>query len=293
MKFGSRLAANVAKRSAKFAKWSGITKIRPVRRLGVRVMETIVPSETVTITLRDSIRMQLNPQRDGRWYYFEDEDVWWGSNSDLWIDDELKSGDTFLDIGAHVGYFSLVARDIVEDEGKVIAFEPHPGSYSKLYNNIEMNGFDNVIAEQLAAAEESGRISLYEGDKTIRATIVEGSSEGTQAAEVETVRVDSYFDDVGVTPNVVKINAEGAEHSIVRGMEEVISSSRPTIGVEVHPSHLEEYGSSCAEFLHTLREYGYILSFMNPGDTIVIDDIAEVCDRNDEPFGIIAKHREG
>jgi len=253
-------------------------------------MEAVVPNEPITIRVRNDIRLKVNPTRDGRWYYFADQDLAWGNAPTPWLVDKLTPGDTFLDIGGHVGYFSFVARDIVGASSEVYVFEAHPDNYQLLVENIELNDFENITAEQMAVGEGPETIRLYNADKTIRATMAEQAGVRGQAMVVEQVAMDSYFENLNTVPDVVKINAEGAEYAILDGMQELIDAAHPVIGVEIHPGLLEELGSSCEEVIEWLYEYGYTLSMMDSGERIPEADAFKLCERKTSPFGVVAEY---
>src|SRR4030042_4007070 len=76
-----------------------------------------------------------------------------------------KEGDTVVDIGAHIGYYTLLAARIVGDTGKVYAFEPDPANHDVLVGNIKLNGFQNVVTVRKAISDKNGQIELYLNEK--------------------------------------------------------------------------------------------------------------------------------
>jgi hypothetical protein len=77
------------------------------------------------------------------------------------VKEKIKKGDVVLDIGANIGYYTLIFAKLVGEEGKVFAFEPEPTNFSLLEKNVEINGYKNVVLIQKAVSNETGKIRLY------------------------------------------------------------------------------------------------------------------------------------
>lgn len=175
----------------------------------------------------------------------------------------LRPGDTVVDIGANIGWFTLVASRQVSTNGKVISFEPSSTVYRQLQRTISLNNLTNVVTERLALSDENG-IAVLEGTQH---NAGEGSIVGwltredvSQAKEaVETMRFDTYYEsqNLGHT-KLLKIDVEGAEMKVLRGMERVLKAKAcKYLLIEVDNEHLLEIGSSCAELVSFLRDLSY------------------------------------
>jgi len=77
------------------------------------------------------------------------------------FESHIREGDVVLDLGANVGYFSLIAAKLVGENGKVYAFEPDPTNFSFLKKSVEINNYENVICEQKAVSNENGKLKLF------------------------------------------------------------------------------------------------------------------------------------
>ncbi len=152
----------------------------------------------------------------------------------------LKPGMVFADIGAHYGYYSVLAADLVGDAGKVFAFEPTPPTYELLVKNI--SALPNVRAETLAVYSERGvhqfrdfgvRHSAF--NTLFGAPRLPGSDQEVlqpETYEVHAIPLDDYFAEFVTTPDFVKIDAESAELQILHGMERLLSGPAPIISLE-------------------------------------------------------------
>jgi FkbM family methyltransferase len=152
----------------------------------------------------------------------------------------LKPGMTFLDIGAHFGYFTLLGARIVGELGQVHSFEPTKKSYEVLRTNTNLK--TNIVINNTAVFSHrttlafrdfgqtlSGLNSLHEPrlERSVRRGVKE------TAYRVDALSIDEYVIDKRITPSFVKIDAESAEESILSGMVETIRLHSPVITVEV------------------------------------------------------------
>jgi FkbM family methyltransferase len=141
----------------------------------------------------------------------------------------ITAGATVLDIGAHVGYYTLLASALVGPNGRVVAFEPNPENHGFLRRHMRLNDVTNVTMEDVAVSDSTGTASFAFGT---------GSGTGRLAEhgvlEVRTVRLDEYCREQGVEPDVLKIDVEGAELTVLRGADEVIRSRHPVIFLSTH-----------------------------------------------------------
>jgi FkbM family methyltransferase len=151
----------------------------------------------------------------------------------------LRSGDTFLDIGANKGMISLLGSRLVGPSGKVIAFEPNPRPPSIFQGNVDRNRISNVVIMPFGLGDTNERLSL----SVPKINTGEGSFGRSNYApeRVEIVHCDvRRGDDLPgtVSPRLIKIDVEGFELYALRGMENFISKNHPAIIMEMEASHL-------------------------------------------------------
>jgi FkbM family methyltransferase len=151
----------------------------------------------------------------------------------------LKSGMTFLDVGAHLGYFSLLAAWLVGDTGQVHSFEPTPRTFELLRLNAGLKR--NVRLNRVAVTSRPGIATLNDyGPRFAAFNSMYGAKLPKQARPVKSTKfqvpaisIDEYVAQESLTPNFVKIDAESADYEILTGMEETLNRCRPLISVEV------------------------------------------------------------
>jgi FkbM family methyltransferase len=167
----------------------------------------------------------------------------------------IRPGDTVLDVGAHVGYYSLLASVLAGDGGTVWAFEPDPRNFSFLELHARINGRSNIRAERAAVSDANGtaRFGLGSGSGT-------GHLAEDGALAVRTIRLDDFCRSHDIRPAAVKIDVEGAEVAVLAGARELLASARPVIFLSTHGPDVHRH---C---LHLLRELGYDFQPIVGGD---------------------------
>ena len=174
----------------------------------------------------------------------------------------VNPGDIVIDIGAHVGYYTLLLAQIVGDKGRVYAFEPDPENFQLLKKNIEINKFQNVTLEQKAVSNKNEKIQLFI-DKENRAEnrIYDAKMNNIgESLQVESIRLDDYFQNLEQEINFIKIDAEGSESDIFHGMTSIIKkNSNLKIITEYFPFLVKKFGLEPEKFIHLLSDLGFQL----------------------------------
>lgn len=162
--------------------------------------------------------------------------------------DLLNAGDTFIDIGAHIGYYSMLASGLVGNSGKVVSFEPTPSTYSLLVKN--MKDKKNVTAENLAVYsiptnmefnDYGLKYMVFNSFKKARLNNIELKA---NHINVQTVTLDDYCSSKAVKPSFIKIDAESVELHVLQGSVETIKKFRPKFMIEVGDfEHIEKGGT--------------------------------------------------
>ena len=236
---------------------TGLAKIPGVKAVYYPLLHYLWPGDRV-VEVQGS-RMHVNPgelpERFAETFQpFVFQGVWEELTTQL-FKEVVREGDTVVDLGANMGYFTLLAARLVGEKGRVYAFEPEPVNYDLLLRNIALNGYDNVVALQKAVSDTSDKVMLSihstdSGRHTIRQAGY--GEEYGEVIEVESVTLDSFFKDKPF-PDVVKIDVEGAELQALAGMVRIIEAKRDLkIFIEFYPALLEESGYTVEEFAHRL-----------------------------------------
>lgn len=179
----------------------------------------------------------------------------------------LSTGGVLVDLGAHFGYFSLMAAKLVGPSGRVISFEPSPIACSLLLRSAQLNGFPNIEVHPFAVAETRGTLHL-EGRGSHASLVDSVAWSGNLSAATVTVAVtlDEALRDVPRV-DVIKMDIEGAEFRALQGGRQTIARHRPVIISEVSPAALQNVSKVSGEkYLRALIDAGYELSIINLAD---------------------------
>lgn len=189
--------------------------------------------------------------------YVQSQLFWYGTR-DKWeiyhLRRLLTPGAVILDAGANFGYYSLVLAHFLQRNCTVYAFEPNPATYQRLNLNISLNGMGDIIhAQRLGLSDYAGEAALVEQAGNTGATaLVEGHG-------VRVTTLDSFVraNNVGRV-NLIKIDVEGTERSVLQGARELIGTTpAPMILIEVHPHTLRRAGTSADDLIEDVRRLGF------------------------------------
>ncbi len=172
------------------------------------------------------------------------------------IETLLKPGDVFVDIGANVGYFSLLAATLVAPGGQVLAFEPKPDNCAFLRRSLAVNDFQNVHVYQNAVAEKAETFYFTEGGADSNGRLLHNFEveDAEQGLRVEAVTLDETLPELPGL-KVIKMDIEGAEPRAWQGMNRTIQKYHPTLIMEFSPSLIAKTSlADPAAFLDAIQQ---------------------------------------
>ena len=185
----------------------------------------------------------------------------WEPNLTEWISGHLRAGDVVVDVGANVGYFSLLSASIVGPSGTVYAIEPVSEFSRALGEMAEQNDFTNVVRLQQAATDHTGTLDFYLAPASNLGA--SGTRPSSGNAEPVTVRCAPVTDLVPMDdwPRVrlVKIDVEGEEWSALSGMKDLLKAMplRAAVALEVAPARLAERGQTASAVIEFMTALGF------------------------------------
>jgi FkbM family methyltransferase len=199
-----------------------------------------------------------------------------------------------LDIGAHIGYYTLIAASLVGEEGKVFAIEPDPGNFALLKKNVEVNGYKNVILIQKAVSNRSGETALIcDDEQTASHHIWRTVGDETKVVKVDMITLDEFFADASFTIDLIKMDIEGAEELALQGMSRLLTNPERTRDIKIFsefcPSWIRRCGSSPEDYLNKLAQYGFKINIVNEKnnkvEAINRDEFSTIC-KNVHPVNL-------
>lgn len=201
----------------------------------------------------------------------------------------IKESENIFDIGANIGYYSLMASIRIGNQGKIFAFEPVTVTYNKLIQNIELNKFINIIPERIAMSDMNGEIELFVADEksTGSSSISNHVNFSGIKEKVKTISVDDYVYNNNIDKlNIVKIDVEGCEPMVIKGMTKTMNNFKPLILIEVLDERLNTVGSSKEKLFDLFIQNNY------SGYQIIEENIVENIKKPMEGGLIIFKHND-
>jgi FkbM family methyltransferase len=184
----------------------------------------------------------------------------WEGNSTAIVLQLLRNPADFIDIGANIGWYTLVAAHALGDRGHVHSFEPDPAHLAKLSVNVAVNHLDNVTMNELALSDRTGTATLHlnplnRGDNSLLPFATRRGS-----ALVKLARLDDYPGLNGERPLVIKIDVQGSEIDVLAGARRLLESYRREIVLlcEISPSALAAGGRTAQELACMLDGLGFL-----------------------------------
>ena len=214
------------------------------------------------------------------------------TRASVFVREHLKPGQCFVDVGAHFGYFTLLASRIVGDAGKVIAVEPTPSSYALLVANIERNNLANVCALPFAADEKAGTLSLTDFGPIYSTLNTSDDVRGDVPEHIERKHFDARAvrldDEIGAqVVHMVKIDVEGHEIEALRGMQQALTRDRPIVLIECGGKSGDRERDRVREIFAFMAERGY---GANESDGRTLTPIS-VATKNPKRNDVVFTHR--
>lgn len=175
----------------------------------------------------------------------------------------LEPGQTFYDVGANAGYFSLIAAKIVGTGGRVIAFEPHPKTAKTIKAQFRLNHLDYCEVVEAAASDTNGTAEFSDDMASVMQHLVETNAglanqlTSKKRVAVSTIRLADYAAKSGQRPDLIKMDIEGAEIAALEGSKALIRDANPILLVELHNRAIRE------RYLEMMDEFEYQTEFLD------------------------------
>jgi FkbM family methyltransferase len=200
------------------------------------------------VTLRRGIVRNINGMKirfPAKWsrYYPHDYE----SENYIFLQQQVKTGMQIIDIGAHIGLFSACSWQLTGPTGKIICFEPTPGTFSILKETLRLNHCSNVTAVQAAVSDKEGSATFYVSSTAgcNSNSLIKNEWGGNPVGyEVKLVTIDRIASANSIKPDLIKIDAEGAEQDVLKGGIKTFKDHKPVLILGLHPAFIKEKGDS-------------------------------------------------
>lgn len=259
------IALSIYRKCVQKATGYGLDNIRVVHALHGQMLRRLRPESVVVFGKRlylddgDSLNLSIHGEHE--------------SGTTALLKSLVRDGDTALDIGAHIGYFTLLMAGLAGESGRVFAFEAHPDNAALLRRTTTESGYSNVVIENKAVTSRTGPLYLIpdrEGTVDHRTMDV---IEGPEQIGIEGVALDDYFD-ATTKVDVIKMDIQGAEGHALLGMERLVArQDRLTLITEFEPWGLDESGTGARRYLEMLHDFGFTIYDLQSrdGEHVAVD----------------------
>jgi FkbM family methyltransferase len=186
----------------------------------------------------------------------------------------FESDDIALDIGANIGWYSILFSKLMPAEAKIIAFEPDPLNYELLTQNIELNHAKNIKAHRIALSDkkEVKKLYLYSNKNLGRHSLLD-INDDSQFVEVETRVLDDELQSMGINfenIKIAKIDIEGYEYFALLGAERVLKNVRCVVS-EFVPAHMKKGGVEPSSLIDMMKQHGFRPNEIRDGVLVSLD----------------------
>lgn len=242
---------------------------KPVLRPFSGVYSHIYKLAYSSIKEEELVRTPMGPYIYVRWWDCVERGCALGSWERKYMEifcQKIKEGDVVVDVGAYIGVFSLLASERVGNKGCVYAFEPVPRNYERLMRNLKVNQVKNVKAYNLGLSDKNETLSFSVPRENPAESSLAGSwTELTKGIKLnkdmikaKLIPFDQFCEDEGLNEvNIVKIDVDGAELKVLKGMRNVLTNSECELFVEITPPLIQQLGGTVMELVELLRECGF------------------------------------
>jgi FkbM family methyltransferase len=170
----------------------------------------------------------------------------------------IKPGQTIVDIGANIGYYTLLFSKLTGPHGHVYAFEPEPENIFLLKKNLEINSIKNVTVIEKAVDVCESSTKLFINKKNRGNHRIFDSGDHRKSINIQTTSIDKFFENINVPIDWIKMDIEGAEYRALQGMKNFLQKNNHLVLVtEIFPEGLKQAGSALEEVFSFLQSHNF------------------------------------
>lgn len=198
-------------------------------------------------------------------FYFAGLPDWWEMR---FAQDYLRPGDKFLDVGANVGLYTLLASALIGDDGHVDAFEPAEVPASRLQESLDQNSISHIAqVHRFAVTNHSGQVQFGFSHNDCQAHVRQSNESNEQSAKVPAILLDDFCGDTQYAMG--KLDIEGHEPMALEGASKMLSCGNPPVLQIEMAGYSQLYGVTTAALIARLFDIGYDCLYYIPDERIL------------------------
>ena len=197
------------------------------------------------------------------------------------FNDIIKNGEILLDVGANIGYFTLLMAKLSGPSGKVFSFEPEDKNFKILEKNVKINNYHNVVLEKKGVSDRNGINKFFLSSKNTGMHSLQKIRDDVKEVKIDVIKLDDYFSalDLAEKISLIKIDVEGAEFQVLNGMKTILKNKNLKLLIEFIPEHLKKHGTNPGDVLKILEDNNFKIYQINENtkklESKKIDDILD------------------
>jgi FkbM family methyltransferase len=213
----------------------------------------------------------------------------WEPVSTKIVKNVVKPGDIVLDIGANIGYYTVIMSKIVGEQGKVLAFEPTKHFGEVLKENIKVNNLENVTVYEYGLSDKDTNSNIFIGDNSATIHWAENKGNLINNETIPLKTLDSMIDSLKIEKiNFIKIDVDGHEPFFLKGAWKTISKYKPKILLEIDHAHYLKAGFTAWDFYNEIKDRGFhIYSEKNMSEYPSLDSFLFECGNFDHGMNVL------
>ena len=184
----------------------------------------------------------------------------WEEAETQFVKETIEEGEIVLDVGAHIGYFTLLFSKLVGNKGKVFAFEASPQNFTLLKKNVKINDYQNVELINKAVSDKTGITKLFLSELNSGDNRIFDDGQNPTSVDVNEIALDDFFKDSKFQNQIsfVKMDIQGAEGKAINGMKNLLKkNNKIKLITEFWPYGLIRSGTNPDQFLRELSNLGF------------------------------------
>ncbi|HSW56699.1 MAG TPA: FkbM family methyltransferase [Ignavibacteriaceae bacterium] len=242
-----------------------------IQRKSKKILRDLIFKKEFVKKTKYGFKIKLDVSRD------VDKHFYWGEfevGNLVLLKSLLKDCQTFFDIGANIGIYSLLASKHMRHGGKVYSFEPSDWAYKRLMENLELNNIKNVEVFKQAATNSAGTKQFYLCEDDAYNSLNSSPMKAVQKViDIECIRIDDFCSEHKIKKiDILKVDAEGTDYLVLKGAENILKSeTAPIIMCEFNKKILEGLLYTKNDFVRLLRDLSYSVFVIKGENLIKID----------------------